>query len=253
MRVFALSDVHVDFEENRQWVDKLSKFDYRSDVLILAGDVTDSLKRLEWCLHAFASRFKTVLYVPGNHDLWVLRSKDVPHSLMKFSRVCDVAQNCQVHIKPVHYESLSIVPLYGWYDYSFGKPTDDLLSCWMDYRACKWPADFGVEEITAHFLEFNEDALQTKNQTVISFSHFLPRIDVMPAYIPANKRFLYPVLGTAKLEDQIRRLNPRVHVYGHSHVNRHVEIDGVLYVNNAFGYPQEARIAAKQLLSIFEM
>lgn len=73
MRIFALSDLHIDYDLNKQWIAQLSTDDYRDDVLILAGDVSDSLLLLEWCLKTLASRFKKVLYVPGNHDLWVIR------------------------------------------------------------------------------------------------------------------------------------------------------------------------------------
>jgi hypothetical protein len=63
---------------------------------------------------------------------------------------------------------------------------------------------------------------------------------------------LYPVLGTAQLERQLRRLNSRVHVCGHSHVNRKVTIDEASYINNTLGYPQETRVASKRLLCIYE-
>jgi hypothetical protein len=43
-----------------------------------------------------------------------------------------------------------------------------------------------------------------------------------------------------------------MHVYGHSHINRRVEIDGVSYINNAFGYPSETAITSKRLLCIHE-
>ena len=88
---------------------------------------------------------------------------------------------------------------------------------------------------------------------VITFSHFLPRIDVMPRSVPDEVRILFPVLGTTLLEQQLRRLGSRLHVYGHSHLNRKVDIDGVSYINNAFGYPYETRIAAKRLLCIHEV
>jgi hypothetical protein len=59
-------------------------------------------------------------------------------------------------------------------------------------------------------------------------------------------------LGTTRLEMQIRRLRSTVHVYGHSHLNRQVQIGGTLYVNNAFGNPAEGHIAAKRLLCLWE-
>ena len=252
MRVFALSDIHVDYDVNRIWLANLSAFDYKDDLLILAGDVTDSLLLLERCLKSLTSRFKKVLYVPGNHELWVIRDAVDRHSIEKFREVCAVVDNAHASMQPYHCESLSIVPLLSWYDYTFGEPDSELLANWMDFRACRWPSDFGEKEITSYFLQANESVLGIRNHTVISFSHFLPRIDVMPHYIPPSKRYLYPVLGTARLESQIRRLNSHVHVYGHSHVNQKIVINDTLYINNAFGYPGETMIAAKQLLCIHD-
>ena len=50
----------------------------------------------------------------------------------------------------------------------------------------------------------------------------------------------------------MRGLHPRIHVYGHSHVNRHVTIDGISYINNAFGYPSESWIKSKGLMCVHE-
>ena len=74
----------------------------------------------------------------------------------------------------------------------------------------------------------------------------------MPPGVPPARRMLYPVLGTTRLERQIRRLGSAIHVYGHSHVNRRVTIDGVSYVNNAFGYPSETAIALKRLVCVYD-
>jgi hypothetical protein len=147
---------------------------------------------------------------------------------------------------------VSIVPLLSWYDYSFGQPTEELRSTWMDYRACRWPASCTEGEVAAHFAAFNEGRLTPMEGTVITYSHFVPRLDLMPHYIPSAHRFLYPVLGSTRLEHQLRRLQPSIHVYGHTHVNRHVDIEGVTYINNAFGYPHETWIASKRLLCIHD-
>ncbi|OGB26465.1 MAG: metallophosphoesterase [Burkholderiales bacterium RIFCSPLOWO2_02_FULL_57_36] len=252
MRVFAISDVHVDYEANKQWIAELSAMDYQDDLLILAGDVSDSLELLHWCFKSLSGKFRKVLFVPGNHELWVVRDGGDHSSLDKFRRISHIAEDCGVSMQAFHCASLSIVPLLSWYDYTFGEPGEELLSAWMDYRACRWPDHFSPSDITAHFLQLNESALDIRNHTVISFSHFLPRIDLMPSFIPQDKRFIYPVLGTNLLEVQIRRLKPDIHVYGHSHVNRRVHIDGISYINNAFAYPRETRIAAKKLVCIHE-
>jgi hypothetical protein len=128
---------------------------------------------------------------------------------------------------------------------------------WVRLRAlssCEHPCEYshGLKQIAAHFAALNNKDMAVDGDKTITFSHFLPRIDIMPHFIPAEKRRLYPVLGRLQLEDQLRRLKPSLHVYGHSHVNRKVTLDGVSYINNAFGYPHETGIALKRLLCIHE-
>lgn len=253
MRVFAVSDIHIDYPSNARWVAALSTTDYRDDVLILAGDVSDCLATLEWCFGELTRRFKKVLFVPGNHELWVIRDGPGVTSFDKFDRVCRLAQRCDVSMRPFHHGGLSIVPLLGWYDYSFGPPAPELVAAWADYHVCRWPSHFTVPNVAARFLRLNEPLLAVRNTTVISFSHFLPRIDIMPGYVSRPSRIVYPVLGTMLLERQIRLLQSTIHVYGHSHVNRNVKIDGVTYVNNAFGYPREVGIASKELMCVHEL
>ncbi|HKV14684.1 MAG TPA: metallophosphoesterase [Reyranella sp.] len=252
MRVFAVSDIHADYPQNAAWLSDLSRQDYRQDVLILAGDVSDSLSLLGRTLTGLAERFAKVIYVPGNHELWVIRDVKAMTSFDKFDKVRALAEECGVSTTPLHSTPLSIVPLFGWYDYSFGEPGADLTEQWTDYFACSWPAQHGAREITSRFLAMNEPLPAPRGRIVITFSHFLPRIDLMPERIPQRHRYLYPVLGTALLERQLRQVGATIHVYGHSHVNRRLVVDGVTYINNAFGYPGEASIAAKRLLCIFE-
>jgi Icc-related predicted phosphoesterase len=257
MRVFALSDIHIDYASNARWIENLSAADYTSDLLILAGDVTDILKSLEWCLALLAARFRKVLFVPGNHDLWVMRDEgEKKTSLQKLDQVAAIADSAGVSMSPLHCNGLSIYPLLGWYDYSFGEPSGLLRAAWMDYRACRWPDGFDEPRIAQHFARLNEahitqsETTRTghEDQTVITFSHFLPRQDI----IAPGRPLLAPVLGSAGLDHQLRRLKPSLHVFGHHHFNRSLTIDGVRYVNNAFGYPHETLRTAKRLLCIHE-
>lgn len=254
LKVFAVSDIHVDFEENLRWFNNLSRFDYQNDILILAGDVTDIIPLFQKILRSLRKSFLEVLFIPGNHDLWVQRSP-VGHSLEKLQLIKIITADCGIRMEPLYLPSLSIIPLFSWYDYSFEQPSKEIFKIWADYAACKWPENYDEKSITQHFIAMNESFLSANNagQYVISFSHFLPRIDVMPRYIPYDKRSLYSVFGTTLLEKQIRKLGSKIHVYGHSHVNNQITKDNTLYVNNAFGYPYETFITAKKLKMIFEI
>ena len=252
MRIFALSDIHVDYDVNAKWISNLSAADYQNDVLILAGDVTDVRRLLGWCLTTLAGRFKQVLFVPGNHDLWVFREEREMNSLQKFEEVCAVVESSGASMQPFRAPGLSILPLLAWYDYSFGQPSEELRSVWMDYRACRWPEGYTDQDVTAHFTSFNDRQAALPGDKVITYSHFLPRIDLMPGFIPTESRLLYPILGSTLLERQLRELDSTIHVYGHSHVNRRVTVDGVAYINNAFGYPSESWMTSKELVCIHE-
>lgn len=142
MRVFATSDLHVDYEQNAKWVVALSRHDFRNDILVLAGDISDSLDAVATTLTALADRFRKVLYVPGNHELWVVRDPKLKSSSEKLREVFAIAENCGASTRPFQSPKLSIIPLLGWYDYSFGEPCSDLTAIWMDFRNCRWPPHF---------------------------------------------------------------------------------------------------------------
>ena len=252
MRIHAVSDVHVDYDINAQWVTQLSTREFQDDVLILAGDLSDSLSKLERALEGFARRFKQVLFLPGNHDLWVHRDTAPIDSFQKLEAIREVAARCGVSMSAYHHGTLSIVPLWSWYDDSFGAADESLRQVWMDFRACRWPEGWTLQDVAAAFFAMNREVRRPETRTLISFSHFLPRLDVMPAGAPLQVQQLYPVFGSTRLEAAVRALEADIHVYGHSHLNRQVSLSGTLYINNAFGYPRETRIAAKALTCIHE-
>jgi hypothetical protein len=101
-----------------------------------------------------------------------------------------------------------------------------------------------------YFLDLNESRVRAEYAVSrISFSHFLPRQDLMfpvagePAQAgpdPPRQPFNFSrVAGSTLIEQQIRRLGSRVHVYGHQHRNRCRCYEGVWYVSNCLGYPEE--------------
>jgi hypothetical protein len=157
------------------------------------------------------------------------------------------------------YAGFWIIPLFGWYDkpeeganslfLPKAHPGDDTLDAWGDERFVRWPSG---STPSAYFLGSNAPYLdRIYDAPVISFSHFLPRTDVMlparngvphPHVWPAAASFNFSrVAGTWTLDHQIRKLGARIHVYGHQHRNRWVTIDGIHYVSHCLGYPHERR------------
>lgn len=244
MRIFTVSDIHTNYSENQKWLLGLSKYDYTKDILIFAGDISHDISLIEEAFAALSQRFLDVFFVPGNHDFWVKRNQET--SIERFEVLKQLADGYDIKRSHGEYDSFVIVPLLCWYDYSFGKIEKRLLSQWGDFFRCDFEG-MKDAEINDYFLQQNE--LPQTNKTIVSFSHFLPRIDML-SKISRMAQFLAPVLGTEKLEKVVRELPARVHIYGHSHVNTYKWCENILYINNAFGYPRETHIAAKKLLDI---
>lgn len=254
MRVFGISDLHADYAENRQWIENLPRDRYAADVLLVAGDISDDLALLQEVLATLRERFARVLFVVGNHDLWVRRG-DYDCSLAKKAAVYAVCAELEVDTECFTLHNVDFVPLESWYDFSFGEPDENLSRAWRDFRACQWPQSLGsTQAVSSHFLARNESALamERSGRLLISCSHFLPSLELMPSWIPESRRRVYPVLGSNALGEQIRRLQSDIHLYGHSHVNQALQLGATYYVNNAFATPKEHRIAAKRLCCLYD-
>lgn len=244
-RVFAISDLHVDFADNMQQMMSLSDHEYTDDVLLVAGDVSDRLSRLSQLLGSMKRKFHQVAFVPGNHELW-LRDDDSDNSLEKFSRLLALCEQLGVHTEPfkVGHKNLAVwvVPLYSWYrtgdadGYSLVIPKEGERwerCLWRDKYRCSWPDSLGADASgpADYFLALNNEKIERcYDAPIISFSHFLPRKELIfedpamikrfceeDAIIPSSARDPAPmfnftrVAGCKKLDLQIRALGATLH------------------------------------------
>ena len=258
MRIFAISDLHVDYKENMVWVRQLSDVDFLDDVLVLAGDVSDRQDRMAEVLACLKQKYARVFFVPGNHDLWV-RPKEQSDSLRKFQALMALCDELEIDTSPQDLGNVQIVPLLSWYEkpeesadslYWVKEGEDPLLRLWSDNRLICWPES---EDPIAHYMLSKNGVNENYDKPVISFSHFLPRQDLIfgSASKPAVSRPLrkdpHPkfnfsrVAGTAALDRQIRKLGSGLHIYGHQHRNRCRVVDGITYISHCLGYARERK------------
>jgi hypothetical protein len=265
--VYAISDIHTIIPENRKWVDSLSHTGPSSSpsILLVAGDVAEDSSVLLHTLSALQSAFSYVFFVPGNHDLWVKSpgvSEVWANSVDKLQSLLSKCVAMGVHTHPVHFvwseRGLWVVPIFSWYHPSFDRERDippnvaaipPIEKVFQDFRRCVWPS--GLDPLQTHVAKYFDDLNDTPPHTtvvsrsdadvVISFSHFLPRIELLP-----EKRYLfYPNLAKAVGSDYLQRrvaaLSPSLHVFGHTHFGWDATVDGVRYVQAALGYPHERK------------
>ena len=247
MRIFTVSDLHVDYKKNLDWVKNISNADFKNDLLILGGDISHHLNKTLKTIELLKNKFKEVTFVSGNHDVWI-HQKDFKNSYLKHDELMKEVYQLEVHIKPFVFNEILIFPIFAWYDYSFGQPSSDLQNQWMDFYRCEWYND-DIQQTFKYFFDFNAAIPNVQTSKVISFSHFVPKMEVFPIKAPIIQ-LLAPCFGSQKIETFIRNIQSNIHIFGHSHLNRDENIDGIRYINNAFGYPKEERISRKRLLEI---
>jgi predicted phosphodiesterase len=231
MRIFAISDLHADFRENRRLLERIPAGEHRGDALIVAGDVADNLTLVTDVLGELRQRFAEVFFVPGNHELWV--RGETRDSVEKFHAVLAACRAAGVRTAPARAGDAWVVPLFSWYDASFdvaGDADADSLEAWSDRYFCRFPE--GAGRVDRFFAAMNEPSLREYDAPVVSFSHFVPRPELVPAVRWLRFKGLPLVAGSVEIEAQLRRISARVHVFGHTHIPGDQVIDGVRYVEN---------------------
>lgn len=265
MRVFAWSDLHADYSRNRERIAAaVAGHSHLDDVLLVAGDVSDDMDTLARTLEGLRARFAEVFFVPGNHEAWVRRG-GFADSQAKLDRIEALCGELGVRTRPARLgkgsgKAVWIVPLTSWYQKPehgpdslyVEKATEDAAqSLWADDVFVRWP-DGDAGAAAERLLRSNQAHLaRAYDAPVVSFSHFLPRREVMfrapeePAANWHRQPDRHPafnfsrVAGSLGIERQLRALGSSVHVYGHQHRNRDRVLEGVRYVSHCLGYPGE--------------
>ena len=253
MKLFAISDLHVGFAQNRAAIrDMRSRHD---DWLILAGDVCESPEHLAWTLDELASRFQRLIWVPGNHELWTMpgeatRGQDRYDALVALCRDRGVLTPEDDYVVwEGHGGPHLLAPMFLLYDYTF-RP-DHV----APEQAVAWAAAAGIrcaDEELLHATPFASRAEWCRARCALTEHRLSQALDGSPlptilinhfplkqalAQLPAIPRFS-PWCGTRLTEDWHRRFNARVVVSGHLHLRRTSHLDGVRFEEVSLGYPE---------------
>lgn len=253
-RLWAISDLHVGYEENRRAVEALPE--YPEDWLIIAGDTGESPAHLELVLRTLTPRFAQVIWTPGNHELWTPRSWPAERrGAGHYERLVGICRKSGVLTPEDPYASWPgdgparvIAPVFTLFDYSF-RPDDVPRE-----SAVAWAAESGVrsadedllgsepyptrDEWCAARVEYTEGRLAQVpgDIRIILAGHFPFRRDL--AVLPRIPRFSI-WCGTRRTEAWHKRFNIERAVYGHLHLRSEKVIEGVQYDEVSLGYPQQ--------------
>ena len=254
MKLWAISDLHVGYEENRRAVQGLPS--YPDDWLIIAGDTGETPAHLDFVLRTLQPRFAQLIWTPGNHDLWTPRDlatekRGVAHydRLVRLCRSYGVLTPEDPYAKwPGDGPTRAIVPVFTLFDYSF-RPASVPRE-----QAVEWAAESGVRSVDEDLLgpdpyptrdawcAARVDATEARlaalprDVKLIVAMHFPPHADL--AVLPRIPRFSI-WCGTTRTSDWHRRFNIEAVTYGHLHLRSSKQFDGVRFEEVSLGYPKQ--------------
>jgi len=246
-RVFCVSDIHTDHPENWTLIENwdANQFNKQTDILILAGDISTKLSIVKKTFQLIHRYFDHVFFVPGNNELRIGKSETFQDSFQKFHEILKICKEMNIYTTPKKINGVWIVPLFSWYEPNFDKKFDGNLQYqkhWLDFYKIKWPNAWkDLDSAAKQFVSLNNFHKEEDDTSpVITFSHFLPRFELLPNRM-FIKKSLPLVVGYDKLDDQLRKFGAIIHVCGHTHINVDTTIAGVRYVQHALGHPVEQK------------
>ena len=270
--VYAVSDVHVEYAANMAWVRGLrepassssSRVPSTTRVLCVAGDVTDDIDAVRACLREFQRRYDVVAYTFGNHELWLNAgdaARGIDDSLAKIDAILRACASIGVVTTPVLVnDDVWVAPIHSYHHKSWddeanvAEAVPPVESVMGDFRFSKFRnLDPRTEDVARYCDALNDvndgwnaflDAVKPEHK-IVSMSHFVPRIEL----IPEKRMLFYPRLaqasGSAFLRARVEQLKARVapghvcHVFGHTHFGWNAVLDDVRYIEAALATPKE--------------
>jgi 3',5'-cyclic AMP phosphodiesterase CpdA len=257
-RLLAISDLHVGYPENREIVENLRP-ESDADWLLVAGDVGEFFADIEWALGVLAERFATVVWVPGNHELWTHKRDPVRlRGGERYFRLVEVCRSLGVLTPEDPYPVWAgpggpavIAPLFLLYDYSF-LPTGAQTRAEGVARAYETGVVCSDERL------LHPDPYQSREawcwariaETERRLAERDPELPVIlvnhyPLVREPTRVLRYPEFavwcGTTLTGDWHLKFNASVVVYGHLHIPRTTWYDGVRFEEVSVGYPREWR------------
>lgn len=254
MKLYAISDLHLERKKNREALEQLAHFP--DDGLILAGDICSTVEQLDDALESLTKKFKQLFWVPGNHELW-LTNEDHNSSVEKYHDLVKVCRRWQVATPEDDYQhwihedrKFLIVPMNLLYDYSFRPDHIE------EHQVIDWAKESGVLCRDEHLFDVGEyESIQQwcwerisytqqrlaacdKNTPLILVNHFPLRYDLVRTMrIPRFSIWC----GTKHTENWHKDFNVSAVISGHLHMRSTDYRDGVRFEEVSLGYPNDWR------------
>ncbi|MFG1839553.1 metallophosphoesterase family protein [Micromonospora sp. NPDC049175] len=256
--LFAVSDLHVSYADNREILDRIAPH-ADDDWLVVAGDVGEIFADIERTLRLLKSRFREVIWSPGNHELWTHARDPVRlRGVRRYEALVDMCREHGVRTPEDDYPvfdsadgPVTVAPLFLLYDYSFRAPgattkAESLRIAYESGVVCTdeqllhpdpYPDRDSWCRARVAATRRRLEALPPDAVTVLVNHWPLLRAPTDPLWYPEFAQWC----GTELTADWHTRFRAVAAVYGHLHIPRTTHYDGVRFEEVSLGYPREWR------------
>lgn len=276
MKIDFCSDLHVDAWLNttqphdpnrRMWMGEpyestFIHIDWReykspdSRVLVIAGDIANNMMTSVSVVEAAAAEYEYVVVVEGNHDHYdndvMVESgmKLFKHLLSPFPNVHYLDGESSLVL-----EGVAFFGATGWYDWkayeTAGISDYHAKQTWSQYSndarypqfECSGPDSLAMTQAVNLAAQVKQANVDPAIHSIVMTTHMSPRAELMewkvnnPVWNALTPSYVNTALKLVLLENSNAKITHWI--YGHTHMRQMVEMEGIVYANNARGYPRE--------------
>jgi len=245
MKISVISDLHIDVNDNYQYLlNKLKNVD-NTDVLIIAGDLSafSYKKRNKFIDKVLLSQWKNVLLVPGNHEFYyqqVEEDKRLIHCHERYMHNGNLLYTLNNSSSVLKNSNVKFIFSTLWSNIE--RNVFSILMGLNDYRQIKGFDVAKNNQLHGMSVDFIKNELEnTKDdEDVIIVSHHLPLYELIDTTYVNN--ILNEAYATNLFDSIIDKYSNKIKYWisGHSHSECYKEVVGVKFIRKPIGYfPEE--------------
>jgi len=233
MKIQICSDLHLEFENNREWL-KMNPLVPKGDILIIAGDtyyLDRDYSKLEF-IEKVSQDFQSVYLIPGNHEYY--GGFDVSTALQPTYE--EIKKNVfMVNNQVVKLDGINFIFSTMWS--KIQRNILEVMRGMVDFRKINYIGEkFSVNhfnEIHAAAFDFLSNAVKEEGKKIVVTHH-------LPSSQCNSEEFVGSVLNEAFCVEKTNFILDHdidYWIYGHSHRNlQDFNIGNTKMVTNQFGY-----------------
>lgn len=240
VKVFAISDLHLELRETSlvEIIDSIKWSE--ADVLVLAGDISNSSDKGLAILDKFFShvvlKYKHIIYVPGNHEYYCSEDFNRLEALKRIAEVCQKNKVILLNRDSITIEGTLFIGTTLW-----SAIEKEALDRMNDFKKA-------FKDKLDYLCEFVKDYTYLKN-TLEQEIKGQDKIVVITHHLPTNRlvhpKFLgYPSWSAFSTEvlDNMNMHQVKLWIAGHTHEYMSVKYGNSKLIVNPVGYPGEVRV-----------